>query len=331
MSSPQSSSSNATPGRGRKGPRWSRRRTASGSGSEADVGEAKTGGYNPPPVPVGAGGNAVEANASTEGGETPGPSDFVTTPPQQRGLTSGISTLFRTRGSSREPNSREKRSRQAASGGGSSPSNQRQPQKSPPSGGARGAGGKGTKRTGKKKHQVQQKSQEHGQNQLQPQSHQSTMAKTLAAIDAQVPGAASGPGRTQSRIFSNDDSDDSYESRISSASATDDRSVASGASMGSAAMRRLVRFRGFSTSIQSLFLDESLVCASMGCFGLLLSQRTEFLLDARNQQRGLTRRSGSKSAHRHPSRLLAYALLVTVACLVPVSYTHLTLPTILLV
>ena len=149
------------------------------------------------------------------------------------------------------------------------------------------------------------------------------MAKTLAALDAQVPGAALAGkdpiqrGRVPSRIFSNDDSDDSYESRISAASMRDDGSVASAATMTSLAMKRLVRFRGFSTSIQSLFLDESLVCASMGCFGLLLSQRTEFLLDVRNQHRGvMNRRSAAKSAHRHPSRFLAYALLVTIGLMV---------------
>jgi hypothetical protein len=42
------------------------------------------------------------------------------------------------------------------------------------------------------------------------------------------------------------------------------------------------RYRGFSTSLSSLFLDESIVCGAVSCWGLLLSSRTEHLLDERN-------------------------------------------------
>lgn len=72
----------------------------------------------------------------------------------------------------------------------------------------------------------------------------------------------------------------------------------------------ILRFRGFSTSIQNLFLDEALVCASMGCFGLILSNRTEYLLQLRNDRRGV--QWGRSSSRRTlPSRIVAYALLLT--------------------
>ena len=72
----------------------------------------------------------------------------------------------------------------------------------------------------------------------------------------------------------------------------------------------ILRFRGFSTSIKNLFLDEALVCASMGCFGLILSNRTEFLLQLRNDRRGV--KWGRTSSRRTlPSRIVAYALLLT--------------------
>lgn len=72
----------------------------------------------------------------------------------------------------------------------------------------------------------------------------------------------------------------------------------------------ILRYRGFSTSIKSLFLDEALVCASMGCFGLILSNRTEYLLQLRNERRGVKwgRTSSRKTL---PSRIVAYALLLT--------------------
>ena len=75
---------------------------------------------------------------------------------------------------------------------------------------------------------------------------------------------------------------------------------------------RVRRYRGFSTSISSLFLDETLVCPAISCFGLLLGQRTEYLLNERNRARGMARR-GRKAGDRRPSHLLAVALVLTVA------------------
>ncbi|KAG7339692.1 hypothetical protein IV203_025263 [Nitzschia inconspicua] len=72
----------------------------------------------------------------------------------------------------------------------------------------------------------------------------------------------------------------------------------------------ILRYRGFSTSIKSLFLDEALVCASMGCFGLILSNRTEYLLQLRNDRRGV-QWGRSTSRRTLPSRIVAYALLLT--------------------
>ena len=52
------------------------------------------------------------------------------------------------------------------------------------------------------------------------------------------------------------------------------------------------RYLGFSTSISSLFLDESIVCGALSCCGVILSSRTEHLLNERNIKRGVTRRGG---------------------------------------
>jgi len=79
------------------------------------------------------------------------------------------------------------------------------------------------------------------------------------------------------------------------------------------------RYRGFSTSISSLFLDESIVCGAISCCGLLLSARTEHLLDVRNVKRGLTRRGvggeagrGKEGGRRAPSFILSIAWLGTI-------------------
>jgi hypothetical protein len=71
--------------------------------------------------------------------------------------------------------------------------------------------------------------------------------------------------------------------------------------------KTIVRYRGFSTSLSSLFLDEPLVCASMGCFGLLLSNRTEYLLTVRQEKRGMRKQRKVGS----PSKIMAYTLLLT--------------------
>lgn len=75
-------------------------------------------------------------------------------------------------------------------------------------------------------------------------------------------------------------------------------------------VQTILRYRGFSTSIKDLFLDESLVCASIGCFGLFLSNRTEYLLQVRNDGRGV-RWGRSNSKNSLPSRIVAFALLLT--------------------
>lgn len=168
-------------------------------------------------------------------------SDFVTSPPKQRGLTSGISTLFRRAGS---------------------------------------------------------KDQSGGESEVVPAVGDTTMLDSSLAGIQMV--------KNNSRLFSNDDSDDSYESRVSAISRDGDEDD------DPVIKAPIRRFRGFSTSLQSLFLDESLVCVSIGCFGLLLSQRTEFLLDVRNRQRGSSRRAGNKAVHRYPSRVISYALLATI-------------------
>lgn len=78
------------------------------------------------------------------------------------------------------------------------------------------------------------------------------------------------------------------------------------------------RYRGFSTSISSLFLDESIVCGAVSCCGLLLASRTEHLLDERNAKIGLTRRGvggeagrGKEGGRRAPSRVLGVAWVIT--------------------
>jgi hypothetical protein len=162
------------------------------------------------------------------------------------------------------------------------------------------------------------------------------------------------------RVFYNDDSDDSYESRVSQAISThserrhssrsrsrnknkaksksskrgveesdmdddydDDDDAATTGTTATNTAKTILRYRGFSTSVKSLFLDESLVCASMGCFGLILSNRTEYLLQLRNQTRGKEilklehvnpNNISSSSRHRKNvlhSRVVAYALVVT--------------------
>jgi hypothetical protein len=134
-----------------------------------------------------------------------------------------------------------------------------------------------------------------------------------------------GKGRLFYSSHADDDSEDSFETRESKtpasvhsgreSRATTDRGRDEKSGRGSMAdddgpIKTILRYRGFSTSIQSMFLDESLVCASMGCFGLILSNRTEFLLQMRNDRRNV--KWGRSSSRRTlPSRIVAYALLLT--------------------
>jgi hypothetical protein len=135
------------------------------------------------------------------------------------------------------------------------------------------------------------------------------------------------------RIFysshQDDDSDDSYESRVSrqsrskrgTSSSFDDNdtsyndysSYTTNGTGNPGEGRIIQRYRGFSTSIRSLFLDESLVCGACGCFGLILSNRTEYLLQLRNERRGtLSPKSFKKKNAKQPSKIIAVALCLTI-------------------
>jgi len=76
------------------------------------------------------------------------------------------------------------------------------------------------------------------------------------------------------------------------------------------------RFRGFSTSISSLFLDEQVVCGAVSWFGLFASSRTEHLLNVRNA----SRRLASAEGQRDPSKILSMALIYSVI-LITLTYT----------
>jgi hypothetical protein len=153
----------------------------------------------------------------------------------------------------------------------------------------------------------------------------------LSSIASARGGGGGGGGRLfYSSNADDDDSDDSdsYESRASKSvlsssqshnlkemeedtTQEEDTSQDTSGNHSSSRIRTILRFRGFSTSIQSFFLDEALVCASIGCFGLILSNRTEYLLQLRNDRRGV-RWGRSTSRRSLPSRIVAYALLLTV-------------------
>jgi hypothetical protein len=109
--------------------------------------------------------------------------------------------------------------------------------------------------------------------------------------------------------FTTDGDDDADESDIYSRGLSDVQS--SGIQAGG-----IRRFRGFSTSIRSLFLDEPLVCAAMGCFGLVLSNRTEYLLQLRNERRGMLDPRREKKAQldarkKSPSKIVGFGLVIT--------------------
>ena len=69
----------------------------------------------------------------------------------------------------------------------------------------------------------------------------------------------------------------------------------------------LKRFKGFSTSISALFLDETVVCPSAAWCGILSSSRTEHFLHVRNQKRKL-----ESSKFRPPSRIVGICLVCAV-------------------
>ncbi|KAL9184043.1 hypothetical protein ACHAXT_002129 [Thalassiosira profunda] len=129
------------------------------------------------------------------------------------------------------------------------------------------------------------------------------------------------PSTAPSRTFSDDYSDDD-ESEYSDRRGQRDRAPQTSQRRkkpNKGPLRLPRRYRGFSTSIASLFLDESLVCGALACWGLLLSARTEHLLNERNVKRGLTRRGaggeagrGKEGGRRTPSRALSVLWIVTV-------------------
>ena len=225
---------------------------------------------------------------------------FVTEPPRPRqGLTGKISTLFR-RESSRE-RSRErstasaKSSRRKATTPVDRPAPQTTPVAVPPT-------------------QVLKHSASRG---------------SRASRGDDVSVASTGSKRIFYSSQGDDDSDDSYASRVSRKSQSTQernrRSVGSAGTEGSTTLnsgsmttsdqtKMILRYRGFSTSIKHLFLDETVVCASMGCFGLILSNRTEYLLQLRNERRGALTPRTTRGAERKkgPSRIVAYGLVVTI-------------------
>ena len=71
------------------------------------------------------------------------------------------------------------------------------------------------------------------------------------------------------------------------------------------------RYKGFSTSISSVFLDETLVCPSVSWCGLLSSSRTEHLLHVRSQRRKL-----NTTEFRGPSKILGTSLIFSVTGIV---------------
>ena len=79
-------------------------------------------------------------------------------------------------------------------------------------------------------------------------------------------------------------------------------------------VKNVKRYRGFSTSISSLFLDEQVVCGAVSWCGLLASSRTEYLLNVRNES--LKRKGGdgeSNDRRDEPSRILGLLLMSSVA------------------
>ena len=131
--------------------------------------------------------------------------------------------------------------------------------------------------------------------------------------------------RIYASSYTDYDSDDSFETRqtshsqaLSHATTRDSGYVDYGDSqsfetLDNASKNPLRRFRGFSTSIASLFLDESLVCTSIGCFGLILSNRTEHLLQVRDHIRGVKQSRKNQTADkRSPSKVFSYLLLLTI-------------------
>ena len=261
-------------------------------------------------ITSGNGGVSVASSTSTGGH---GGDGFVTELPRtQRGLTDKISTLFR-RASSRERAVRDATEMMSNGGGGVRRKK------------ATRRSGDGTSRSNRRRLSTDQS------------STTSSVEMSLASRESQDAGThLSGVSRSETAVsarsrrilFTSHDDDGSvdsysYESRKSQHQKkqklkTGDRRSESPETLGSyeesnfSGRKTIVRYRGFSTSIKSLFLDETAVCASIGCFGIILSNRTEYLLNLRNERRGALKRHQTIERKKLPSRIVAYGLLVTI-------------------
>jgi len=239
-----------------------------------------------PPALHGSTSAASGAATKTPAGLSPG--DFVTQPikTKKQGLTGKISTLFR-RDASKE--------RRLASKGSATSATMASKKKAASS----------VKKLAVVSHDVD--NDDHDDDDTDDKSVGATSVASRASHGKRIMYSSYNDG---------DESDDSYESRVSRASRAsrdDDGDADEETSEKDPAesQKTIFRYRGFSTSIKSLFLDEALVCASMGCFGLILSNRTEYLLQIRNERRGtLTPRRGA-DRKRLPSRIVAFALILT--------------------
>jgi hypothetical protein len=274
-------------------------------------------------------------SSTSAGGEIP--DTFVTQPPRSKGLTGKISTLFRRESSRERADYSHSDAVVSSSGMGSSSSAALSPNSSRES-----ASLPRTKRRSHSADRVVPVAE------VPTGRHRRVQSRTeVSAVPSQRQSKlesqklARQHSSTGKRIFysshQDDDSDDSYESRASQASrssrgsrarrnhkgnTTDEgtrtsgsgaadysTSFTEGGSIGSAKL--IKRYRGFSTSIQSLFLDESLVCGAFGCFGLILSNRTEYLLQLRNERRGVANSKHRQRRSIMPSRIIATGLVLT--------------------
>jgi hypothetical protein len=231
------------------------------------------------------------------------PGDFVTQPLKpKKGLTGKISTLFRKRESSRERRGlASKGSFASNSTAASKNKNNTTTNRLPP--GLVGGGGKSKSAANKKSANSKGDDDDRSVGNVSVGSHASRTSKRIM----------------YSSYNDDEDSDDSYESRVSRASKTSrdgdddgDDADEEKSQAGDDGPKTILRYRGFSTSISSLFLDEPLVCASMGCFGLILSNRTEHLLQLRNERRGTIAPKRGADRKRLPSRIVAYGLIMTI-------------------
>lgn len=269
--------------------------------------------------------DSIISPASTNNGED---DYFVTSPPKRSGLTGSISTLFR-RAASREHGSGKPR-------GGSGSVGQSQSGEYETDGFTDAHGDETTDAEAAEGPEIP--SERHAPDQNELFSSPAPTATTTREETDGEPSPKHRRGRTRTRsgqaarIYSSftgsgsDSEDDSFETRSRGRSndMTNDMISPSNTTQGSEYPESdsgderyhgtgLKRYRGFSTSVASLFLDESLVCTSIGCFGLILSNRTEYLLQVRDHIRGVKQSKKNQTADkRSPSKVFSYLLLLTI-------------------